>query len=193
MLFVGPSTVAKRARNLSNARNAFKYMGGSSKASTPLPFGTQLHKFNLYSCARKLPCSKRWPTKQRQRQLHHCCAGNAFGEPYSFRGRDKLTFGKDGSGVNAVVLHHPSISKQHAVIQFRRAKGEVAPWLMDLESVNQTFLWSPEKVRNSVCAVIIITDLFHVHVRHGVRSASRTSLLCSRELAVPSQALLCAD
>ncbi len=77
-------------------------------------------------------------------------AGNAFGEPYSFRGRDKLTFGKDASGVNAVILHHPSISKPHAAIQFRRTKGEVAPWLMDLESVNQTFLWSPEKVRARV-------------------------------------------
>ena len=84
---------------------------------------------------------------------HHqtvdCTAGNAFGEPYSFRGRDKLTFGKDTSGVNLVILHHPSISKQHAAIQFRQVKGSIDPWLMDLGSVNKTYLWSLEKVRST--------------------------------------------
>jgi pSer/pThr/pTyr-binding forkhead associated (FHA) protein len=48
--------------------------------------------------------------------------------------------------VNSVILCHPSISKQHAVIQFRRVKGAIAPWLMDLESVNKTYLYSVEQV-----------------------------------------------
>lgn len=35
---------------------------------------------------------------------------------------------------------HPSISKQHAVLQYRKAGGGVKLYLMDLESANGTYL-----------------------------------------------------
>jgi FHA domain len=73
-------------------------------------------------------------------------ADKEIGESYKFRGRDHLTFGKDTSGVNSVILNHPSISKQHAAIQFRRTAKGVHPWLVDLESVNKTYLY--DHVRN---------------------------------------------
>ena len=43
--------------------------------------------------------------------------------------------------VNDLVIGHASVSKQHAALQYRRVKGgEVVPYLMDLGSVNGTFL-----------------------------------------------------
>lgn len=53
--------------------------------------------------------------------------------------------------MNSVILNHPSISKQHAVVQFRRVKGAIQPWLMDLESVNKTYLYSVEQVPLLLC------------------------------------------
>ena len=50
--------------------------------------------------------------------------------------------GRDGA-VNDLIITHPSVSKQHAVVQYRRVKGsggEVVPYLMDLGSVNGSFL-----------------------------------------------------
>eukprot|EP01071_Lankesteria_metandrocarpae_P008327 Lankesteria_metandrocarpae@DN4938_c0_g1_i1.p1 len=47
--------------------------------------------------------------------------------------------GKDPR-VADVLLLHPTISKQHAVIQYRMVKGEVRPYLIDLGSVNGSFL-----------------------------------------------------
>lgn len=38
------------------------------------------------------------------------------------------------------ILSHPSISKQHAVIQFRRRKNAAVPYLIDLDSTNGTRL-----------------------------------------------------
>ena len=51
--------------------------------------------------------------------------------------------------ITDLFLEHPSISKQHAVIQFRHGtttneygdkKNHVKPYLLDLESANGTFL-----------------------------------------------------
>lgn len=77
-------------------------------------------------------------------------AGQVFGEALTLRGRSCVRFGKDPS-VNGVVLQHPSISKQHAVIQFRRSKAspKVEPWIMDLESVNKTYLYATDLVWSS--------------------------------------------
>ena len=52
--------------------------------------------------------------------------------------------GKDDR-VCDILIPHPSCSKQHAVIQFRKRKGssglmEIKPYIMDLGSTNKTFL-----------------------------------------------------
>lgn len=39
-----------------------------------------------------------------------------------------------------IPIDHPSCSKQHAVIQFRKVKGDIRPYIIDLESANKTKL-----------------------------------------------------
>lgn len=53
--------------------------------------------------------------------------------------RGYYLFGKDNRVVDILLLHE-SISRQHAVIQYRTVKGESKPCLMDLESTNGTCL-----------------------------------------------------
>lgn len=58
------------------------------------------------------------------------------------REREWLLFGRDRR-VADVATDHGSCSKQHAVLQFRISPSdakEIAPWLMDLETTNGTFL-----------------------------------------------------
>lgn len=50
-----------------------------------------------------------------------------------------VLFGKDRRVVD-VPTDHPTCSKQHAVMHYRQASGEVKPYIMDLESTNGTFL-----------------------------------------------------
>ena len=69
---------------------------------------------------------------------------------YPFKGDESLDpipiyrqsaylLGKDTS-IADIPLLHPSCSKQHAVIQFRKVKGEIWPYLIDLDSTNKTRL-----------------------------------------------------
>ncbi|KEP64720.1 UNVERIFIED_CONTAM: FHA domain-containing protein [Hammondia hammondi] len=53
--------------------------------------------------------------------------------------RSSFIFGKDNR-VADILLMHPTISKQHAVLQFRRKLGDVSPYIIDLESTNGTYL-----------------------------------------------------
>jgi len=48
-------------------------------------------------------------------------------------------FGKDRR-VADIGTDHPTCSKQHAVVHYRRKGGIVVPYIMDLESTNGTFL-----------------------------------------------------
>lgn len=59
-----------------------------------------------------------------------------------------FVFGRD-EDLADVLTEHPSCSKEHAVVQFRKNKtGEVVPYLIDLESTNGTKL-NHEKVANA--------------------------------------------
>jgi len=69
---------------------------------------------------------------------------------YPFKGKDSLDpipiyrqsaymLGRDRT-IADIPLDHPSVSKQHAVIQFRKVKNEVNPYIIDLESANKTKL-----------------------------------------------------
>lgn len=48
-------------------------------------------------------------------------------------------FGRDRA-IADIPIDHPSCSKQHAVLQFRKVGGKVKPYIIDLESANKTFL-----------------------------------------------------
>lgn len=69
---------------------------------------------------------------------------------YPFKGDESLDsipiyhqsaylLGKDRA-IADIPIDHPSCSKQHAVIQFRKVKGQVRPYIIDLESTNKTKL-----------------------------------------------------
>lgn len=69
---------------------------------------------------------------------------------YPFKGKESLDpipiyrqsaylLGRDRS-IADIPIDHPSCSKQHAVIQFRKVKGKVQPYIIDLDSANKTKL-----------------------------------------------------
>lgn len=69
---------------------------------------------------------------------------------YPFKGEESLEpipvfrqsaylFGRDHS-IADIPIDHPSCSKQHAVLQFRKVKGKICPYIIDLESANKTKL-----------------------------------------------------
>lgn len=69
---------------------------------------------------------------------------------YPFKGTESLDpipiyrqsaylLGRDRN-IADIPIDHPSCSKQHAVIQFRKVKGKVCPYIIDLESANKTKL-----------------------------------------------------
>ncbi|UVC50005.1 hypothetical protein MACK_003628 [Theileria orientalis] len=53
--------------------------------------------------------------------------------------REFYLIGKDDR-ITDISLYHPSISKQHAVIQYRQIEDEIIPYLIDLNSTNGTFV-----------------------------------------------------
>lgn len=74
--------------------------------------------------------------------------GDPLGEPYYIHRLTHYLFGRERK-IADIPLDHPSISKQHAVLQFRQVSKDdeygvshqvVKPYLMDLGSVNGTFL-----------------------------------------------------
>jgi smad nuclear-interacting protein 1 len=60
-------------------------------------------------------------------------------DPIPIYKQTAFLLGRDRSIVD-IPIDHPSCSKQHAVIQFRKAKGHVGPYIIDLESANKTKL-----------------------------------------------------
>lgn len=58
-------------------------------------------------------------------------------DPIPLYRQSAFLIGKDRS-IADIPVDHPSCSRQHAVIQFRKVKGQVRPYLIDLNSANKT-------------------------------------------------------
>ena len=69
----------------------------------------------------------------------YCFKGEDLLQNYYLHRQSAFSIGRDDK-VCDLVCAHPSISKQHAVIQYRAMGEEVKPYLMDLGSTNKTFL-----------------------------------------------------
>lgn len=65
--------------------------------------------------------------------------GDESMQPIALYRQSAFLLGKDRSIVD-IPIEHPSCSRQHAVIQFRKVKGQVRPYIIDLESANKTKL-----------------------------------------------------
>lgn len=118
----------------------FKPTGLLAKEANTVAGTTTVLKYHEPAEARKPPAKQQW-------------------RMYVFRDKDLLDtiylyqrscwlMGRDQK-VTDVLLEHPSISKQHAVVQFRHQtttneygdkKSQVKPYLIDLESANGTKL-----------------------------------------------------
>ena len=67
-------------------------------------------------------------------------------------------FGRDRSVVD-IPLDHISISKQHAVLQFRKVDGKLKPYIIDLNSANGTTL-NNEPLPKSRYVELLSKDIF---------------------------------
>lgn len=60
-------------------------------------------------------------------------------DPISVYSQSAYLLGKERQIVD-IAIDHPSCSKQHAVIQYRKVKGKSTPYIIDLDSTNKTYL-----------------------------------------------------
>lgn len=77
--------------------------------------------------------------KPDQRWLLYPFKGDESFEPIPIYRQSAFLLGRDRS-IADIPIDHPSCSMQHAVIQFRKVKGKVNPYIIDLESTNKTKL-----------------------------------------------------
>ncbi|CDJ37374.1 forkhead-associated domain-containing protein, putative [Eimeria tenella] len=84
---------------------------------------------------------KKWRLYQFKKQHRKSLASpdEEPGKVLHIHRRSWFLFGKDNR-VADVLLLHPTVSKQHAVLQYRRRFGNVVPYIIDLESTNGTYL-----------------------------------------------------
>lgn len=78
-------------------------------------------------------------SKPDQRWLLYPFKGQESLDPIPIYRQSAYLLGRDRTIVD-IPIDHPSCSKQHAVIQFRKVRGNVSPYLIDLESANKTKL-----------------------------------------------------
>lgn len=77
--------------------------------------------------------------KPDQRWFLYPFKGSESLDPVPIYRQSAYLLGRDRT-VADISIDHPSCSKQHAVIQFRKVKGKVCPYIIDLESANKTQL-----------------------------------------------------
>lgn len=77
--------------------------------------------------------------KPDQRWFLYPFKGSESLDPIPIYRQSAYLLGRDRA-IADIPIDHPSCSKQHAVIQFRKVKDKVFPYLIDLESANKTKL-----------------------------------------------------
>uniref|UniRef100_A0A6G1SG58 Smad nuclear interacting protein 1 n=1 Tax=Aceria tosichella TaxID=561515 RepID=A0A6G1SG58_9ACAR len=77
--------------------------------------------------------------KPDQRWFLYPFKGDQSLDPIPIYRQSAYLLGRDRN-IADIPIDHPSCSKQHAVIQFRKMKGKICPYLIDLESANKTKL-----------------------------------------------------
>lgn len=77
--------------------------------------------------------------KPDQRWFLYPFKGDESLDPIPIYRQSAYLLGKDRH-IADIPIDHPSCSKQHAVIQFRKVKNQISPYLIDLESTNKTKL-----------------------------------------------------
>ena len=77
--------------------------------------------------------------KPNQRWLLYPFKGNESLDTIPIYRQSAYLLGRDRT-IADIPIDHPSCSKQHAVIQFRKVKGQIRPYIIDLESANKTKL-----------------------------------------------------
>lgn len=77
--------------------------------------------------------------KPDQRWLLYPFKGSESLDPIPIYRQSAYLLGRDRT-IADISVDHPSCSKQHAVIQFRKVKGVIHPYIIDLDSANNTKL-----------------------------------------------------
>ena len=136
----------------------FKPTGLLAKEANTVAGTTTVLKYHEPAEARKPPTKQQW-------RMYVFRDKDLLDTVYLFQ-RSCWLMGRDQK-VTDVLLEHPSISKQHAVVQFRHLtttneygdrKSQVKPYLIDLESANGTKL-NGEKVAASRYVELVDGDV----------------------------------
>lgn len=119
----------------------FKPTGLLAKEANTIAGTTTVLKYHEPTEARKPPASQQW-------RMYVFKEKDVLVDTVYLFERSCWLFGRDQK-ITDVFLEHPSISKQHAVVQFRHSStinefgdkiNRVRPYLIDLESANGTLL-----------------------------------------------------
>ncbi len=144
---VKPGEEAEKPKDKPNFENT-GFLAAASNAVTQADGTTITLKYHEPSEARKPPARDQWKL--------YVFKGPDIVDTIDLSRRSCWLVGREMSVVD-LAAEHPSISKQHAVIQFRYTEkrnefgdniGRVKPYLIDLESANGTML-NKEKIPDS--------------------------------------------
>lgn len=77
--------------------------------------------------------------KPDQRWFLYPFKGDESLDPIPIYVQSAYLLGRDRA-IADIPIDHPSCSKQHAVVQFKKSKGKISPYIIDLDSANKTKL-----------------------------------------------------
>jgi smad nuclear-interacting protein 1 len=141
-------------------------LAAASNAVTQADGSSITLKYHEPAEARKPPSSQQWKL--------FVFKGKDLVDTISLNARSCWLVGRDAAVVD-LLAEHPSISKQHAVVQFRYVEkrnefgdklGKVKPYLMDLDSANGTSL-NKDQIPNQRFVEVVHTDV--IQFGHSTR------------------------
>jgi smad nuclear-interacting protein 1 len=136
-------------------------LAAASNTITQADGSTVSLKYHEPAEARKPPSSDQWKL--------FVFKGKELVDTFALNARSCWLIGRDAAVVD-LLAEHPSISKQHAVVQFRYVEkrneygdklGKVKPYLLDLDSANGTLL-NKEQVPSRRYLEIVHTDVLEL-------------------------------